>query len=262
MARELELAEAAGVAECVAAMEVQTRTEPMGSGWLVDDGRDNGMSQAYGLGFDGAVTDEEIEQVTAFFRSGQRLPRVGVCPYADPSLFKVLRRQGYGLERFRNVLVREIAPDAPIRDHNKGVEVREVPKEDAQAVMAVSRVIAGGFGEGKIPPDEQLWGMRGLILQPSARTFEAWVDGERVGGGVMAFAGNRIALFAASTMPDARRRGVQTALIKARLEAGRQMGARWATIQAEPGVATRRNSQRLGFWLAYTNATCVLPAAE
>jgi GNAT superfamily N-acetyltransferase len=57
--------------------------------------------------------------------------------------------------------------------------------------------------------------------------------------------------------PAYRRRGIQQALIVARLERGRERGSRQAFIISGPGIPTERNATRLGFGMAYTRVVLV-----
>lgn len=63
----------------------------------------------------------------------------------------------------------------------------------------------------------------------------------------------------ASTRVDDRQRGMQTALIEARLDAGRAAGCTIALVHSDPGKTSERNITRRGFRLAYTKLLCVLP---
>jgi GNAT superfamily N-acetyltransferase len=80
-----------------------------------------------------------------------------------------------------------------------------------------------------------------------------------VGAGSVEFAGELCALFGLSVLPEFRRRGIQQALIAARLNEARRRGAHLATISGRPGAATERNVMRMGFALAYTKVILVKP---
>jgi GNAT superfamily N-acetyltransferase len=58
-----------------------------------------------------------------------------------------------------------------------------------------------------------------------------------------------------STLPDHRRRGVQTALVHHRLRFARASGATWAVSTTEPGSASERNLVRLGFLRSHVKET-------
>ena len=58
--------------------------------------------------------------------------------------------------------------------------------------------------------------------------------------------------FGASTLPAFRRRGVQTALLRARMERAREAKCDLAVCLAQPGSSSGRNATRLGFQVLYT----------
>jgi GNAT superfamily N-acetyltransferase len=62
-----------------------------------------------------------------------------------------------------------------------------------------------------------------------------------------------VALFAgAATVPEMRRRGLQTALLAERLRYARLQGCDLAMMVAETGSNSQRNAERQGFRIAYT----------
>ena len=66
-------------------------------------------------------------------------------------------------------------------------------------------------------------------------------------GGVAEFGG-------ASTRVAYRKRGVQTALLRHRLDAAYTLGCDLAMVMTTPGTVSQRNVQRAGFDVAYTKA--------
>jgi hypothetical protein len=70
-----------------------------------------------GLGFNGAITEENVDRMENFFRSRGAGPTVDVCPFADFSLVETLSQRGYKISEFANVMVRGIAA---------GVQVPEI----------------------------------------------------------------------------------------------------------------------------------------
>lgn len=75
----------------------------------------------------------------------------------------------------------------------------------------------------------------------------------------MAGGGRVVAMFGASVLPTFRNRGVQQALIAARLNHGIEHGATMSSIGSKPGIPTERNARRMGFQLAYTKVHVVKP---
>lgn len=64
-------------------------------------------------------------------------------------------------------------------------------------------------------------------------------------------------LSGAATLPDHRRRGVQTALLRTRLADAFHGGCDIAVVTTQPGSKSTENVQRFGFELLYVRAILV-----
>jgi GNAT superfamily N-acetyltransferase len=64
-----------------------------------------------------------------------------------------------------------------------------------------------------------------------------------------------VALFGAGTLPEFRRRGIQTALLRVRMAAAYRAGCEYAVTLTQGGSTSQHNAERLGFRLAYSKAT-------
>jgi GNAT superfamily N-acetyltransferase len=71
-----------------------------------------------------------------------------------------------------------------------------------------------------------------MARDPEVALFTGWVDGELVGQSIAIRTGATVGVYAVGVIPDARRRGVGTALTWAGVDAGREWGCRAATLQA------------------------------
>ena len=85
----------------------------------------------------------------------------------------------------------------------------------------------------------------------------AMVDGEVAGGGNMRLHEGVAQLCGAATRPRFRRRGLQTAMLHARLRHAADAGCDIAVVTTEPGSKSQQNVQRAGFALLYTRAVLV-----
>ena len=92
--------------------------------------------------------------------------------------------------------------------------------------------------------DSNAWGQ---ALHRSARRGHRRRRFVRIAEGLAQFAG-------AATEPAHRRRGVQTALLSARLADAAAVGGDIAVITTVPGSKSQQNAQRQGFDLLYTRA--------
>ena len=265
IAVELELGEAAGIAG--SAREAIERdpespgvVEPFAGGWLVYARPGSFINRAAGLGMLQPVTAEDLDYVELFFHRLGEPPCVDLCPYADASLIGLLRERGYAIKKFKNVMYLRLDGSADLGQRPGDPDIARLDRSDVAAIERAALLVERGFHEGEDPDPARVTGTVRLMRQSTATTFVAMFDGQWVGGGVAARADGPAAFFAASTLPEFRRRGVQSALIRARLGWSWEQGASLATIQAAPGVATRRNAERQGFRCAYTKAEMALPA--
>ena len=92
-----------------------------------------------------------------------------------------------------------------------------------------------------------------------ALIFVAEIDGQTVacGAGLLIPEHGIVALFGAGTLPEFRRRGLQTALFRTRMEAAAKAGCEYAVVVTQGGTTSQRNAERLGFRVAYSKATLV-----
>ena len=86
--------------------------------------------------------------------------------------------------------------------------------------------------------------------------YAALRDGVLAGGATMRLTDGIAQLTGAATAPAHRRRGIQTALLSARL-ADAAVGCDVAVIIVQPGSKSQQNAQRQGFDLLYTRAVLV-----
>src|SRR5215213_7137366 len=86
------------------------------------------------------------------------------------------------------------------------------------------------------------------------RLYLARIDGEPAGAALLSLDADLGYLANASTLPEYRRRGVQTALIARRIEDAARAGCDAACSGAAFGSPSQRNLQRAGLQVAYTKA--------
>jgi GNAT superfamily N-acetyltransferase len=82
-------------------------------------------------------------------------------------------------------------------------------------------------------------------------------DGAVAGGASLRLFEGVAQLCGAATRPEHRRRGVQSALLAARLDAAGRVGCDVAVVTTLPGSKSQENVQRRGFELLYTRAVLV-----
>jgi GNAT superfamily N-acetyltransferase len=255
LARRLEWAEARANADFA---EARAQAVPgSGAEWIevggtiaVFDGPDSPLTQTFGLGIGGPVTSDDLTQIERFFHERRAPVFHEVSPLADASVLGLLNGRGYQPCEFTSVLCRPISTD---------LRLDAAPSERIRVRIAGDRehdlfaeVAARGWSE--FPGLTEF--LRGLALVGAHRTnavsFFAESGELPIATGQLCLCDGVALLAGASTVPEARRRGAQTALLEARLRHAAGQGCDIAMMGATPGSASQRNAQRRGFSIAYT----------
>jgi GNAT superfamily N-acetyltransferase len=196
----------------------------------------------------GAVSKEEFDKLEEFYFSRKEPVRVETCPMADGSLIEQYRERGYHVSEFSNVMVRPVGDSAA---EVPSTEI-EIQKAAAGEIDLWTLTVSQGFAEHFPVTQELLDIMRMFASGKNTECYFARVDGKIAGGATVALRGRIAGLFGASTLPQFRNRGVQTALLHARMQRAKERGCELAMSIALPGSASQRNITRQGFRTLYT----------
>jgi len=266
LARRIEAAQALaieGSARALAARRRLARVRSIAGGWAVFAGAGLPLNRAVGLGMNGPVTAGDLDEVERFYQEVGALPQVDACPYADDSLMALLGARGYTPLRFFSVLVKALPADVPAAGdaNTTGVSEAAISVECVGASRGElwARVTAQAFTgrESVAADDTQLVMARAAAAQPEVRCYLARSGDTPVGVGALRLHEGCAIFFSAATMPAFRRRGVQAALVAARLAAAEEAGCDLAVALPLPGSDSERNLERAGFRSAYTRLVTV-----
>jgi GNAT superfamily N-acetyltransferase len=244
------------------AAESRRFSEAEGGGVLCRGVPGTWVNVGVGMGLAGPVPDRVVGELVEWFVSHGAEPRVELCPVADPSLIEALAARSFVVSMFENVFYRELAPgqrtEAP-HALPSGIVIEPVDPADDRTVKECAHAVVSGFAGDRAPtaPELDLW--LGCMRHPRTFTLAARAGDRVVGGGSVELHAGAAALFGLSVLPEYRRKGIQQALIAARLDHAAHRGAACATISARPGVATERNARRLGFALGYSKVILTRP---
>lgn len=217
-------------------------------------GEGSPINEAFGLGFADEVSDEDVALLERFYEWRGARGKVAICPFAHPSLARVLGERGWTPENFENVLAR------PLRGEDDwstpDVEVRVCTPEERDLW---ARVVAVGFAAPQLPTRAELDLGHIVAARDGAVLFLAWVDGEAVGTGELVVDEGVGWLSGDTTLPPYRGRGVQRALQTERLRVARDAGCDLVATESVPGSVSQRNMERLGFRVLYTRVDMIAP---
>lgn len=238
-------------ARAAIAPELGSTWTEIGGALVMFDGPGSPITQTFGLGMSEPVTPELMEEIEAFFTSRNAPIFHEVSPIADDSALVQLNARGYSPVEFTNVLFLELGPEsgiAPAGEQGR-VVVRRVTADDADTWVDTA---VEGWSEFLEYADEMRALSRVTMARAEGLAYLALLDGEPVGTGSLSVVSDVALLAGASTIPRARRRGAQLALLHTRLRDAVRAGCTVAMMCARPGSASQRNAERHGFRIAYT----------
>jgi GNAT superfamily N-acetyltransferase len=219
---------------------------------------------AMAMGLDGPVSRDEIERTIEWYTSAGVEPRFEVCPYVHPEFLRECENAGLVVRAFENIFWQPLERGRRIptmHDTPPDLKIITIDRSDPAACAQYGECIARGFAPaGAEPPAADIDAYTRVAAHRRTTAMLAILDGRCIGGGATEVAGEIATLYAMSVLPEFRRRGIQQALMAARLEYAASQDARFATIGARPAIATGRNALRMGFSLAYTKVVLVKPA--
>lgn len=222
-------------------------------GVAVYAGGDSPYSRAVGIGLRGPAPQTEVERIEAFYGNYGLTPELSLCPLADRGLLEHLGQAGYRIEMFMHAWARAIEPREDFHLPS-GTVVCPIAYDEAELWARVA--FKGGLdSEGAEPTRASV--ISAYPYMAHTTCYLAWIDGEAAGAGTMSIDDGLAELFGASTRVPFRNRGIQAALLASRLAEAQRLGCDLATVHTEPGSASQRNVERLGFRLAYTKVHLV-----
>jgi GNAT superfamily N-acetyltransferase len=268
LAARIERAErsliAAGVEACARRRpEVEVLMAPLAGGLAAWSGESSPFNKVVGAGFEGPLDETALAEVEGELSRRGAPVQFELSCLADPSIAASLTRRGYVLLGFENVLGRALEPERS-PSSVLGIDDSLSPREELDAWLDV--VITGfaspdtqGVASSESFPREVLKETHAdMAAADGFVCFAARREGRLAGGASMRMTDGVAQLCGAATLPEHRRRGVQTALLEHRLGVAAAAGCELAIVTTQPGSKSQENVQRRGFELLYTRAVLVL----
>ena len=253
LARRLERAEGHA---CKGFAEARRRLDPESeSTWIecagtyaVFDGVDSPVTQTFGLGLFEEPSAESMDQIERFFLDRGAAVMHEVSPLAGVATMDVLCARGYRPFEISSVLYQPV--EAAESEDDGTIKVRVIGREEAALWANIS---ARGWAHDHPELQGFLEQFGGLIAaREDSVCFLAEIDGQPGCAAVLCLH-EGVALFGgASTVPEMRRRGLQSALLQARKRYALEHGCDLLMMVTEAGSQSQRNAERTGFRIAYT----------
>ena len=230
------------------------------------DGPDSPLTQSFALGIFETPTDEDMDVIESV------APAHEVSPLVSMKTIELLIARGYHPIELSSVMHRPIGSSGSSvpRSSSEGMEIEASSPEEPRGTRGTPRnpirmriaqpheidlwseTSAQGWSEfPEVVPFVRDMG-RIAATSEGNTTFFAELDGRPIATGSLAIHDGVALLAGASTIPSARKRGAQRALLEARLRYAAEQGCDLAMMGAAPGSASQRNAERQGFRIAYT----------
>jgi GNAT superfamily N-acetyltransferase len=253
LARRLERAEGRA---CVGFAEARRELHPeSGAQWIecagslaVFNGVDSPVTQSFGLGLFEEFNAALLDQIERFFFDRGTAAVHEVSPLAGIAAMDLLCARKYRPIEISSVLYRPV--ERPLDEARSNVSARVIGENERERWADLS---ARGWSS-EYP--ELLDTIRGFGAVAAARRdspcFLAEINGEPGAAGVLSIH-EGVGLFGGSaTVPELRRRGLQSALLHERMRYAFEQGCDVAMMVAAAGSESQRNAERKGFRIAYT----------
>ena len=206
------------------------------------------FNRVLGLGLEKPVTEAQLDGIVVRYKAaGVKRFFVPVSPGAEPlEVRRWLEARGFTRYNRWAKLERGVESIPPVTTE---AVIKEVGQESARAF---GRILREGFD---LPQGLEPW-VEALLGRQGWRHYMAFDGSEPIGTGSLYVKGEWASLGFAATLPGARGRGVQSALIARRLWEAKEMGCRCICVETaedkpEKPAPSFHNVTRLGFKLGY-----------
>jgi GNAT superfamily N-acetyltransferase len=256
LSQKLERTEAranASFVEARARISPETNAEwiEVAGAYAMFDGVESPLTQTFGLGLFGEISNAELDALEAFYKKYDAPVFHEVSPLAEASLINLLNERNYRPCELTSVMFQEIGGENSFDLRiNPDIKTRiiEAGEEEIWA-----RTSAGGWATEMEGLAEFMFNFGRISAQATGGfPFLAELEGAPVSAGMLFIYDDVAILAGASTVPEGRRKGAQSALLDARLKFAGAQGCRIATMGASPGSQSQRNAEKNGFRVAYT----------
>jgi hypothetical protein len=254
LARSLERTEARSNVDFV---ETRARLEPesnacwieVGGAYAMFDGTESPLTQTFGLGMFEDATAEYLDNIEAFFKDRRAPVFHEVSPMADMSILPLLGDRGYRPIELTNVMYRTLSDDPP-ESRASEINVRQI--DEGEADLWAETAARGWATVHEGLADFMLAFGKFAARTSGGHPFIAEIDGAPIAAAGSGIYDDVCILAGAATVPEARNRGAQNALLAVRLQLASERGCKLAMIGALPGSQSQKNAQKNGFNIAYT----------
>jgi GNAT superfamily N-acetyltransferase len=249
-----ESARAAGVPD--------VREWPIGGSTAVLSEPGSPFNKLIGLGLGEEVAVSVLDAIEREHQARHARLQVEFSTLGDPAVTTLLTSRGYRLVGFENVLARRLHADGVLPPSAVSVSPIHADESTVWREAVTTGFLHPDVFDGPASHEsfdraalERTYDLFGAV--PGVERLLARLDGAVAGGASLYLRDGLALMCGAATLPQFRRRGVQSALLHARLHHASRSGCDLAVVTTQPGSKSQENVQRLGFDLVYARAILV-----
>ena len=270
LAKRIEKAEATLITEAARSTARRVGSDNVfirqfGGGVAIHAGDGAPFNKVAGLGFLGVPEEQHFVEIEQEMAARNAPVQVEISTLAYPAVARMLTERGYALVGFENVLGLALdAANLPDAATDPSIAILRTSTKDENAWLEA--VLTGFLNPDTYDGPASHESFDADVLRQvyedmaSAHGFERYLArvGADVAGGASLRTFEGVAqLCGAATLPEYRRRGIQSALLRYRLAESARRGCDVAVVTTMPGSKSQQNVQRAGFELLYARAILV-----
>ncbi len=230
----------------------RAQTFSLADGEVVLDGPGLFVNRALGLGIDAAVGDLELDELERRSAAAGVAAQVEVTGVTRPGLIELLHARGYVESGRTSVLFMRLVDHRPEPMAPTGLTIELVDDVTLPTWRETAAAAWGHDAPDRRSVSDAFANAAHVVDEPGLMLARSDADGRPVGCATLKVRNDMATLGAMSTLPNERKRGVQTALVRHRLDLAARLGADLAVTSVAAGSNSERNLQRLGFTRSHT----------
>ncbi|GMK42031.1 N-acetyltransferase [Paenibacillus sp. CCS19] len=193
---------------------------------------------------------EYVDPIISFFRERNRPFQFEITPAnSSNELLTYLSDRGFRHSGFHTTLYGVPSMDEPV--YAEGISIRELQADEFE-LYGKLHCLGTGLnveGAGHVADNNRV-----LFDRPGWRFYIGFVDDQPAGVAVMYMHGGTASYTFAATVPEFRRRGLQTAFLHKRCYDAARSQCELIVSQAAYASTSQNNMERAGFGIGYTKA--------
>jgi hypothetical protein len=222
----------------------------VGGAYAMYDGAESPLTQTFGLGMFETASEEHLDRIESFFQERDAPVFHEISPLADSSILALLSNRGYVPIELTNVMYRLL--DTGSLEPRRTTDITTRVIDHKESVLWARTSADGWVTEHESLADFMFNFGQISALCDGAFPYLAEQNDQPIAAGMLFIYDDVCMLAGAATVPSARNRGAQGALLAARLEHATASGCKLALMGAAPGSQSQINAQKAGFHIAYT----------